>query len=219
MPGYEVRFQRVGVAGGADLLVRSLLDNQQFADPLGEAEALGISPACWPLFGLVWPSARKLADAMQSCRLDGRRVLEIGCGLGLASMVAHRRGADVTASDYHPLTERFLDANIELNLLPPMRYCTGDWGRENPALGEYDLIVGSDVLYERDQPLQLADFVQRHAARQAEVLIVDPNRGNRSAFNRRMRELGFEKSETPLCDALDDGTPYRGRLLRYLRAA
>jgi hypothetical protein len=48
MPGYEVKFQQVGVAGGADLEIRSLLDGQQYSDPLGEAEAAGISPATWP---------------------------------------------------------------------------------------------------------------------------------------------------------------------------
>ena len=60
--GYEVKFQRVGVGGGADLQIRSLLDKQQFFDPLGLALAAGISSATWPLFGLLWPSAQKLAD-------------------------------------------------------------------------------------------------------------------------------------------------------------
>jgi hypothetical protein len=49
--GYEVKFQRVGVGGGADLQIRSLLDKQQFYDPLGLALAAGISSATWPLFG------------------------------------------------------------------------------------------------------------------------------------------------------------------------
>lgn len=217
MPGYEVKFQRVAVAGGLSLGVRSLLDRQQYADPLGEAEAAGISPACWPLFGQIWPSARKLADLMQGWELDSRRVLEIGCGLGLASMVVHRRHGDITASDCHPLTEAFLHANLQLNQLPGMKYRTGHWGRANPGLGEFDLLIGSDLLYERSQPEQLAAFLQRHAAARAEVLIIDPNRGNRSSFNRHMAELGFALTETVLDLPLEDGTPYRGRLLRYRR--
>ena len=39
MSGYEVKWQRIGVAGGADLHVRSLLDRQQYHDPLGTAAA------------------------------------------------------------------------------------------------------------------------------------------------------------------------------------
>ncbi|MDD5297737.1 MAG: methyltransferase domain-containing protein [Rhodocyclaceae bacterium] len=219
MPGYEVKFQRVGVTGGADLEIRSLLDRQQYADPLGEAEAAGISPACWPLFGQVWPSAQKLADLMQAWEFGPGRVLEIGCGLGLASMVVHRRGGDITASDCHPLTEAFLSANLRLNELPDMKYLTGNWSRANPALGRFDLIIGSDVLYERDQPTQLAAFIALHAAPRAEVLIIDPNRGNRSAFRRCMDDLGFSLTETLLDTPLDDGSPYRGRLLRYRREA
>lgn len=105
--GYEVKWQDVAVAGGSDLHIRSLLDSQQFHDPLGEAEAAGISPACWSLFGQIWPSAQKLADLMQSWEFGSRRILELGCGLGLASLVIHRRLGDITASDCHPLTNRF----------------------------------------------------------------------------------------------------------------
>jgi len=217
MPGYEVKFQHVGVAGGKGLRIRSLLDRQQYSDPLGEAQAAGISPACWPLFGQVWPSARKLADLMQAKEIGGRRILEIGCGLGLASLVIHRRLGNITASDCHPLTRIFLNENLALNGLPPMKYSTGNWGRSNAGLGDFDLIIGSDVLYERDHPEQLAGFIQLHAAPACEVLIVDPNRGNRSAFNRHLRACGFTLEETPINTPLDDGSLYRGRLLRYER--
>jgi 2-polyprenyl-3-methyl-5-hydroxy-6-metoxy-1,4-benzoquinol methylase len=217
MPGYQVRFQRIGVAGAADLHIRSLLDRQQYADPLGDAQAAGISSAGWPLFGQVWPSAQKLADLMQEWDFGSRRVLEIGCGLGLASMVVHRRLGDVTASDRHPLTHSFLQANLVLNALPDMKYLTGDWARANPVLGRFDVIIGSDVLYERGHPQQLAAFIECHAASAADVLIIDPNRGNRSAFNRSMSEHGFALRQTLLNAPLHDGSPYRGRLLHFWR--
>ncbi|QDX79903.1 SAM-dependent methyltransferase [Denitratisoma sp. DHT3] len=219
MPGYEVKFQQVAVAGGADLEIRSLLDRQQYADPFGIAEAAGISPACWSLFGQVWPSAQKLADLMQVWEFGSHRVLEIGCGLGLPSLVIHRRGGNITASDCHPLAEAFLLANLGLNRLSGLQYRIGNWGRQAPAMGEFDLIIGSDVLYERSHPEQLAAFLQLHAAPSAEVLIVDPNRSNRRAFHRAMAALGFDLTETLLDAPLDDGSPYRGRLLHYRREA
>lgn len=215
--GYEVKWQTVAVSGGSDLQIRSLLDRQQFFDPLGEAEAAGISPACWPLFGQLWPSSQKLADLMQSWELEGKRILEIGCGLGLASLVIHRRHGDITASDCHPLVETFLHANLLLNQLPDLKYSTGNWGGSNPLLDEFDLIIGSDVLYERDHAPQLAAFILQHAAAQAEVLIIDPNRSNRSVFNQHMRAGGFALHELALNTPLHDGSPYRGRLLRYRR--
>jgi predicted nicotinamide N-methyase len=216
--GYDVKFQRVGVGGGADLQIRSLLDKQQFYDPQGLALDAGISSATWPLFGLVWPSAQKLADLMQTWELRGKRVLELGCGLGLASLVVHRREGNITASDCHPLTEIFLNTNVLLNNLPPLHYETGNWGRVNKGLGTFDLLIASDVLYERNHPAQLSGFIQEHAAQGAEVLIVDPNRGNRSAFHKDMANMGFGVSEIIMNEPLQDLSAYRGRLLHYKRS-
>jgi hypothetical protein len=85
MPNYHVKFETVTV-GGTDYLIRSLLNLQQYSDPLGEAELAGISPASWSLFGHLWPSARVLALAMHTFDLAGKRILEIGAGLALASL-------------------------------------------------------------------------------------------------------------------------------------
>ena len=216
MPGYRVKQESVSVPGGADFIIRSLLDREQFSDPLGAAEAQGISSAAWPIFGMLWPSGRVLAAAMMIHDLHDKRILEIGCGLGLASLVMHRRVADITATDCHPLAGKFLDENTLLNHLPPMLYSAGNWATINSDLGSFDLIVGSDVLYERDEAGMLAHFIERHAKDRAEVLIVDPDRGNRSHFNRHMAAHGFTLSEAR-ADCLQDGEHYKGRMLRFWR--
>lgn len=236
MPGYLTQQARVAIAGVEDLLVRSLLDRQQFADPLGEADRLGISSGTWPLFGLLWPSAAELAAQLARRVLrPGERILEAGCGLGLASLVGHRLGADITASDVHPLTADFLAENLRLNRLPPMQYRHGDWAvlPATPMLpqlsgrslrrrlrGRFDLIIGSDLLYDRDASIALAGFIGRHARPSAEVWIVDPDRGNRGGFNQRMAGQGFVRSEQRL-DRAETPTRagYKGRLLTYLRRA
>jgi predicted nicotinamide N-methyase len=225
MPGYDIKVQTLAIDGAADLRISSLLDHQQFADPAGAAQALGISSAQWPLFGQVWPSSLHLAAAMAVRPIsDGERILEIGCGLALASLVCHRRGGEVTASDIHPLAGAFLLENLRLNDLGPMRYCHGDWtedavvaeGGAPRVHGRFDLIIGSDVLYERDDGGALAAFIEKHALPRCELLIVDPNRGNRAAFGRRMAGLGFGFSEVLL--SAEMGRPdYRGRLMRFVR--
>ncbi len=228
MPGYQTKQERIAIAGVDDLVIRSLLDRQQFADGDGAAERLGISSASWPLFGLLWPSGALLAARLGARPVTpGERILEIGCGLALASLVAHRRGADVTASDRHPLTAHFLAENLRLNGLAPMKYLHGDWEAADApdtsaAAGEadagFDLVVGSDVLYERDASGALARFVCRHAKASSEVWIVDPDRGNQPAFNRRMAEAGFARREERLdAAATATGAAYKGRLLVYHR--
>ncbi|MBP5987053.1 MAG: SAM-dependent methyltransferase [Azonexus sp.] len=218
MLGYQVRLQSV-LIGGTEYRIRSLLDRQQYHDPLGEAEAAGISPSSWSLFGQIWPSARVLAKAMDSFDLVGKRILEIGAGLCLASLVVHKREGDMTASDAHPMSRPFLEENLRLNALGPMTYADGNWGRTNSELGQFDLIIGSDVLYERDQPAQLATFIDRHSTAGGEVLIVDPNRGNCPAFRRAMVGFGYLYGESRADCTFADGEAYRGRFLHFHRGA
>lgn len=229
MPGYQTKQEQITVRGVADVTIRSLLDRQQCADPFGEAERLGISSASWPLFGLLWPSACHLAARLGAHHVNaGERILEIGCGLALASLVGHRRGADVTASDCHPLAGNFLVENLRLNGLTPMKYRHGHWSasalQRQQALdgglrtlgGRFDLIVGSDLLYERDEAGALAHFIARHAAPGAQVWIVDPDRGNRAAFNRHMQAQGFALTELRLDQpATPETLAYKGRMLTY----
>ena len=66
-------------------------------------------------------------------------------------------------------------------------------------------------------PAQLAKFIQLHASPVAQVLIVDPNRGNSSEFCKIMKNNGFGLSKTMLLGPLFDYTPYRGRLLNFSR--
>jgi predicted nicotinamide N-methyase len=231
--GYRTKHECVAVAGVQDLLIRSLLDRREYCDPLGQAERLGISSAAWPLFGLSWPSEAILAArlALRPVR-PCERILEVGCGLAVASLVGHRRGADVTASDCHPLAEAFLLENLRLNGLRPMKYRHGQWNAgvrqielemEASAaivVGRYDLIIGSDLLYERDVRGALAAFIDCHAEPQAEVWVIDPNRGNRPAFHRAMAARGFGVAEERVPAAplsREPGTGYKGRVLVYRR--
>lgn len=214
-PGYQVKFETIR-GSGADLTMRSLLDRQQYHDPDGQAENAGISSAAWPLFGLLWPSGQVLAGAMAVYELKGLRILEVGCGLALASLVIHRRGGDITASDCHPLAAAFISENLRLNGLPAMKYETGNWGRPNPGLGLFDLIIGSDLLYDREQPEQLSHFIDRHSSHDVRVLIVDPGRANHASFSRKMGVLGYSHSVAHLT-ALPDGATYKGSLHSYRR--
>jgi predicted nicotinamide N-methyase len=231
--GYLTKQETIAVLGVGDLLIRSLLDKNQFHDPMDEALNLGISSATWPLFGLLWPSGQHMAERMALRPVTAERILEIGCGLGLSSLIAHRRGAKVTASDCHPLTHAFLDENTRLNGLPPMVYRHGLWGtaavREDglPVLtsahdegvsGLFDLIVGSDILYERDEEGTLASFIDAHAAAASEIWVVDPNRGNRTAFHKHMARMGFSMHEQVLDQVANDAqAAYKGRMLTYKR--
>ncbi len=80
------------------------------------------------------------------------------------------------------------------------------------------LIVGSDILYERDDEGTLARFIHDHAATRAEIWVIDPNRGNRAVFHKHMARLGFALHEQRIDRVAQDGIDaYKGRMLTYTR--
>ncbi|NYZ63290.1 class I SAM-dependent methyltransferase [Luteimonas deserti] len=217
MPGYSTRISNVRI-GDHVYRLRTLSDLQQYADPDGDGARLGISSAQWSLFGQVWPSGQALATVMDGIDLDGRRILEIGCGIGLSSLVLQRRGADVVASDIHPLADAFLAYNSALNALDAVHYRHMRWDAPLASLGTFDLIIASDVLYERGHAASLAGVVERHARPSAQVMLTDPGRGHSGTFGRLLADQGFSASEHRL-PAIEGRDAVSGRLLHYLRTA
>lgn len=231
---YQTTLRTIEIPGLEPLELYTLLDRQQYYDPKGAAERLGICSAAWPLFGMLWPSGYQLA--LKVAKYDfaaEQRVLEIGCGLALASLTAHQLGINITASDRHPLAKRFLYKNLEKNQLPLMSYRYGQWGQTGPVSvfdagapmlsGQYDVIIGSDLLYDPSSPQQVAEFIHQFAAPKADVWVMDPNRGYRNRFSRAMADYGFilahdKKIQRPFqYDRAAEPQPYSGRFLVYKR--
>lgn len=215
--GYEVSVQTITI-GNHPFVIRGLTDRQQSGEPDERCKAAGICDASWPIFGMVWPSGMILADVMDNYPFHKLRVLEVGCGLGLASMVSHRQGADITASDYHPVAETFMDENLLLNHMKPLQFALVDWKKFHTTLGKFDLIIGSDVLYEPNHPKLLAGFIDRHAADNSRVIIVDPGRRQRLDFSKRMLANGYSQVPHPLNAALADRIEFKGKVMEFTRA-
>ena len=115
---------------------------------------------------------------MEDCPVGEKSVLEIGCGIGLASLVLNHCGVNITAIDYHSVVKAFLDENTHLNNDPDISFFHTSWNDQSPnILGLFDLIIGSDLLYEQEHPGNLTSFINQHAQKQSTVLIVDSRRG------------------------------------------
>ncbi|WP_036590926.1 class I SAM-dependent methyltransferase [Oceanospirillum maris] len=203
--------------GLQDIHLRTLRDNQQFSDPEGIAEALGISSASWPLFGIVWPSGQVLAHFMSSFDVDSKRILEVGCGIGLTSLMLNQRDADITATDYHPNAGAFLATNALLNKGAVIPFIRTGWEDADSGMGDFDLIVGSDLLYEREHVALLASFIEQHALQKCQVVLVDPGRGHHARFSKRMVALGFEHQQHKPAETEYLDKPFKGQILQYQR--
>ena len=212
----RLRYQTLEI-GPHDVHLRTLRDLQQLGDADGEAAGVGVPEAMWSVFGVVWPSGLALARLMADEDIAGRRIVEVGCGIGLASQVLNARGADITATDRHPEAARFLAFNTDLNAQPAIPFVRAGWTDDEAAeFGTFDLIIGSDLLYERKPAAALAAFVARHARPTCEVLLLDPRRGHAARFAAHMAELGFS-AERVTPQSTDDAPAYDGHVYRFRR--
>ncbi|KEA64126.1 SAM-dependent methyltransferase [Marinobacterium lacunae] len=216
MPSLRLRYQTLEI-GGHDIHLRTLRDNQQFSDKEGVAEGLGISSATWPIFGIVWASGQVLAHHMIDYEIKGKRILEVGCGIGLSSLLLNQRNADISATDYHPEAGGFLTENVRINGGRTIPFTRTGWGDDADGMGLFDIIIGSDLLYEAEHASLLSEFIDRHAHHYCEVIIVDPGRGNQNRFSKAMDSLGYalNKTRPEHTDYLD--APYKGNILHYQR--
>jgi predicted nicotinamide N-methyase len=200
-----------------DIHVRSLRDKQQFSDTLGEAESLGISSAQWPIFGVVWESSQILAHEMAGFSIKGKRILEIGCGMALSSLLLNARHADITATDIHPEAGNFLAENTRLNEGQKIPFLRTDWKDDSHGLGKFDLIIGSDLLYEKEHIDLLATFINKHANARCEIVIVDPGRSNHASFSKRMITLGYSHTQNQSTHTEQITGIFKGHILHYQR--
>jgi predicted nicotinamide N-methyase len=213
---YQLKHEIITI-GLVDYQICSLFDNQQYDEDDVEASRLGITSATWSLFGVVWPASQVLATEVSVAALAGKRVLEIGCGIGLASIVLHKMCVDITASDYHPRAQEFLNRNVQDNGLAPMKFQLIDFEQKNPMLGKFDLIIASDVLYQPQQAQNLSRFISAHSSDDVEIIVVDPGRENRAKFTHHMIALGYSHQFTNFNQQLSDSVHCKGRILHYQR--
>ncbi len=216
MSNLRYRYQTIEI-GNTDIHLRTLKDKQQFEDINGVAEALGISSATWPFFGVIWPSSEVLAQYMHEYALDGKRILEVGCGMALTSLMLNNMNADITATDYHPEVEQFLIDNALLNNAEIIPFIRTAWEDEITELGLFDVIIGSDLLYERDHASLLSEFINQHAKADCHVILTDPGRGHKGQLRKCMDELGYHYHLGEPVNPDQLSSPYKGQILHFTR--
>ena len=198
---------------GSDVLPPALLDiASQEVDVAGETFSL-IRPRDWdelrhqegaegrsaPYWASAWPSGLALAGALADRELAGKRVLELGCGLAVPSILAARRGAKVLATDGSPDAVAFAAHNLALNDAEG-EVAQVDW-REAKELEQgapWDLVLAADVLYLRHNVEALLRLLPRLIGDMGEALITDPSRsGGRDFVASAKRIFRLGSSEAP----------------------
>lgn len=148
-----------------------------------------------PYWAVVWPSGIALAEALlaEPDLVRGKRVIEIGCGIGITACAALEAGASLAVADCFEDALLFTQINTGENagVLPDTLLV--DWrtdaGREALlASGPYDVALGADVLYENPDVSELLELLPRLCA---VAHIAEPGRLASGNFVRAAEDLGW----------------------------
>lgn len=128
-----------------------------------------------PFWASLWRAYRGLVVHLQALGVQGKRLLEVGCGQGAMGIAAAMMGADVTLSD--SVGNALLVAQIHAW---PVRHRTRvrrlRWGVDRFAGERFDIIAGSDVLYEPLAWDALLETAKEHLAADGVVFFSEPPR-------------------------------------------
>lgn len=154
-----------------------------------------------PYWADLWPSARVLAATLLQEDGRGRRLLEMGCGLGLATIAAMHAGFDVTATDYYDDALHVTRGNAARNLGREPRVRLVNWRAWPDDLGRFDVVMAADVLYEKEYATLVAQCMARALAPNGVAIVADPGRLALPAFKEGLANVGLRIEST-------SSTPY-----------
>ena len=161
--------------GKYSFVLETIGDTDKLIESMNETEFK--SEDRFPYWAELWPSSLGLGEHILENRqyFKNKKVLELGCGLGLAGIAARAAEADVLFTDYDPVALEFTRRNFKRNFgyLPEVQLM--DW--RFPSLREtYDIIIGADILYERKMLTPLLTFYSQALKDNGWILIAEPGR-------------------------------------------
>jgi hypothetical protein len=158
---------------------------------------------------VLQPSSFALARMVAHCPslINGRNILELGCGLGLVSATAckHARPNHVAVSDrdYGVLSLAYATCTQLQKSKASVSRCTMDWSDQRTWPNQdYNLLLASDILYEASSIVSLVNVLKHYLTSDSvdfrkRALIVDPiEQVNRESFCYAAYRAGLEVETT-----------------------
>ncbi len=187
---YQVVFEDVKV-GEHRLQILQIADLEKHIDRLAEESRERIE---LPFWAKIWPSSILLSYFLTSGTLDKTqgRIIELGCGIGLAGLFAASSGYNVVLSDYSHDALMFSQINIlKNNLQDRARVIKADFTKDRLDQ-RFEYIIGSEIFYQESGYRGLVKFLLHHlnATPACEVILAaDYRRGAKKFFQLADREF------------------------------
>ena len=130
-----------------------------------------------PYWAEIWPSAVALSEFVVEHKSDfkNRKIIELGCGLGLVGISATAGGGEVLFTDNDPRALHFTQINFKRNFNRPASVQLLDW--RHPGKSElFDAIIAADILYEKRWLEPVLDVIEKYLAPGGAAYIAGPDR-------------------------------------------
>lgn len=142
----------------------------------------------FPLWAKVWPSALVLADFMAAQPVEnGKKILEIGAGLGIAGILASMFGHNVAISEFDTHAIEFIRANAFINESRDITVISLDWN-DPPLSTQYDQIIGSEVIFRKQDFAPIQKLFNSVLKPEGEVILVSEIRKPVIEFYQNMQK-------------------------------
>jgi predicted nicotinamide N-methyase len=145
----------------------------------------------FPYWAEIWPSSIALSEYVLENKdeFSGRKILELGCGLGLVGIVLTSIGSDVVFTDHDSYALQFTQENFYRNFKRPASVELLDW-RDPGGRQSFDIIVAADIIYEKRWLEPVLNVLDKKLATDGKAYIADPDR----TVGRHVFELMNEKN-------------------------
>jgi len=152
-----------------------------------------------PYFGILWPGSLALSHYLVQYPelIKGKKVLELGCGLGLPSLVSTHLGGEVLATDFHPDVEEYFLRNCRHSSIE-CEFKRLNWRENSSSIGPFDVIIGSDILYESKHPKEVIKGLLSYLKTGGKMILSDPGRAYLQNFIDAMKSEGLNEKMSSL---------------------
>lgn len=171
--------------GDRDWTLTAVQNQDALVDLLDDLEHL-------PYGFLLWESAVGLARYLAKSPkiVAGKKILELGCGVGLPGLVARSLGGSVIQTDHQSGVLALARQNAAANGVEGMEQVLADW-RDWRIPGKFDLVIGADILYSREMHYHLELIFKQSIARGGALLVADPGRPQAVEFMGTLEKAGW----------------------------
>ena len=169
-----------------------------------------------PYWALVWSGAKLfLPGFLERHEVRGSRVLDVGCGLGIVSLVLSSAGGEVTAVDRAEAALEFLQQSAGRNRLS-IECCAMDLDQLDPGR-QFDHVIAAELLYEREGFPGLATSLLGRLGPRGRLTVVDAHRVDTRSFYEALREQGAKCAFSDRLEIREEKTLVRIDVSEFVR--